>query len=112
KIFSLSPTPAERGTYQSDVRDAGTVASWGVIRWRATLNGGRIELATRSGNTATPDETWSEWSKPYTNAAGEQITSPNARYLQWRLTMIGAGGRSPVLTSVTAAYLPRNLRPV
>ncbi len=35
KLFALSPAPARRGTYESDVRDAGTVASWGVIRWHA-----------------------------------------------------------------------------
>ena len=112
KLFALSPEPARRGTYESEVRDAGTVATWGVIRWRAALNGGRIEVATRTGNTSAPDETWSAWSAPYTAADGEQITSPNARYLQWRLTMTGAGRSSPVLTSVTAAYLPRNLRPL
>lgn len=114
KLFALSPEPARRGTYESGVRDAGTVATWGVIRWRATLNGGRIEVTTRSGNTSTPDETWSAWSAPYTNADGQQMSSPNARYLQWRLTITGAtgaGAPSPVLTSVTAAYLPRNLRP-
>jgi WD40 repeat protein len=112
KVFALSSEPAKRGTYESDVRDATTVATWGAIRWRATLNGGQIEVATRSGNTSTPDETWSAWSAPYTNAAGEQITSPNARYLQWRLTMSAGASGGPALTSVTAAYLPRNLRPV
>lgn len=112
KLFALSPAPAKRGTYESDIRDAGTVATWGVIRWRGALNGGGIEVSTRTGNTSTPDETWSAWSKPYANALGEQITSPNARYLQWRVTMTGGGAASPVLTSVTAAYLPRNLRPV
>ena len=45
---------------------------------------GPVQSVTRSGNTATPDETWSAWSKPYSNADGEQIASPNARYLQWR----------------------------
>src|SRR5687768_1643773 len=112
KLFALAPQPSRRGTYESDIRDAGTVATWGAIRWRAALNGGQIELSTRSGNTSTPDETWSAWSTAYTNATGEQIVSPNARYLQWRVTMSAAGGSSPVLTSVTAAYLPRNLRPV
>jgi hypothetical protein len=111
KLFALSPEPARRGTYESEVRDAGTVATWGVIRWRAVLNGGRIEVASRTGNTSTPDETWSLWSAAYTNAEGQQMSSPNARYLQWRLTMTGTGAASPVLTSVTAAYLPRNLRP-
>jgi len=111
KLFALSPEPARRGTYESDVRDAGTVASWGAIRWRAALNGGKIEVATRTGNTSTPDETWSGWSKPYSDPNGEPIASPNARYLQWRLTMTSTSGAGPVLTSVTAAYLPRNLRP-
>ena len=111
KLFSLSPTAAARGTYQSDVRDAGTVASWGVIRWRAVPNGGKVEVFTRSGNTAAPDDTWSAWSAAYANAGGEQITSPNARYLQWRAVLTGTAAQGPVLTSVTAAYLPRNLRP-
>ena len=111
KLFALSSAPAKRGAYDSDVRDAGTVATWGVIRWRATARAGQVELFTRSGNTATPDETWSAWSKPHTNADGEQMTSPNARYLQWRVVLTSDGTAMPVLTSVTSAYLPRNLRP-
>jgi hypothetical protein len=111
KVFALSSLPARRGTYESDVRDAGTVASWGAIRWRATARAGQVQVVTRSGNTATPDETWSVWSKTYTNADGEQIASPNARYLQWRATLSSEGTDGPVITSVTTAYLPRNLRP-
>jgi hypothetical protein len=111
KLFSLSSTAARRGTYESEVRDAGTVASWGVIRWRGTIRPGQVQVFTRSGNTSTPDETWSPWSKPYTSAEGEQIGSPNARYLQWRAVLTADTAASPVLTSVTAAYLPRNLRP-
>jgi hypothetical protein len=108
KVFSLAATQAATGTYSSDVRDAGTVATWGVIRWRAASRPGEVEVFTRSGNTATPDETWSTWSKAYTAATGERIVSPNARYLQWRAALKGQA----VLTSVTAAYLPRNLRPM
>lgn len=111
KLFALSASPASKGSYESDVRDAGTVASWGVIRWRATARAGQVQLLTRSGNTANPDETWSAWSKPHSTADGEQITSPNARYLQWRAVLAADNSSSPVLTSVTAAYLPRNLRP-
>ena len=111
KLFALSSAAARRGTYESDVRDAGTVASWGVIRWRATANPGEVHVFSRTGNTATPDETWSAWSKAYTNAAGEPIVSPNARYLQWRAVLTATGTAGPVLTSVTTAYLPRNLRP-
>ncbi len=111
KLFALSPTPSRRGTYESDVRDAGTVASWGVIRWHANAGPGEVSVFTRSGNTATPDDTWSPWSKAYSNPLGEQIASPNARYLQWRAVLSASGSQLPVLTSVTTAYLPRNLRP-
>jgi WD40 repeat protein len=111
KLFALSPAAARRGTYESDVRDAGTVASWGAIRWRASAAPGEVTIYTRSGNTATPDDTWSSWSKPYANPGGEQIASPNARYLQWRAVLAMNGTQLPVLTSVTTAYLPRNLRP-
>ena len=116
KIFALSSGRATSGTYESDVRDAGTVASWGAIRWRAAARPGEVEVSTRSGNTATPDETWSPWSKAYADSAGEKIASPNARYLQFRAVLKAAAnsgsGPGPILTSVTTAYLPRNLRPL
>jgi hypothetical protein len=109
KVFSLASGRAVKGSIESDVRDAGTVATWGAIRWRAASRPGEVEIFTRSGNTATPDETWSPWSAAYTVANGEKISSPNARYLQWKAALKGS---DPVLTSVTTAYLPRNLRPV
>jgi hypothetical protein len=111
KLFRLSTDRAPRGTYESEARDAEMVATWGSISWRGTVpSGSQIELFTRSGNTETPDDTWSAWSSAHTNAAGSAITSPKARYLQWRAVLTGKGD-SPVLTSVTAAYLQRNLRP-
>lgn len=111
KLFRLSQDRAGRGTYESDAGDARTVATWGTISWRGTVSAeNRVELFTRSGNTGTPDDTWSAWSAAYTNAAGSPITSPKARYLQWRAVLTGKG-YGPILTSVTAAYLQRNLRP-
>ena len=124
KVFGIASGHSATGKYESDIRDAGTVATWGEIRWRANARPGEVEISTRTGNTATPDETWSPWSRVYTTASGERIVSPNARYLQWRAAFKGSTGSSgsgstgstgsggPVLTSVTAAYLPRNLRPV
>ncbi|HKE87743.1 MAG TPA: hypothetical protein VKB50_28510 [Vicinamibacterales bacterium] len=112
KLIRLGAARADRGTYTSDVRDAQTVALWGTIKWQESpVLGARVEISTRSGNTRTPDDTWSEWSAPYIDHDGSQITSPRARYLQWRAVLVAAKGESPALTSVTAAYLPRNLRP-
>ena len=96
-----SPRPATRRWSRPGARSAGAAPS---------PAGSQIELFTRSGNTETPDDTWSAWSAAYTNADGSPITSPKARYLQWRAVLTGKGD-GPVLTSVTAAYLQRNLRP-
>jgi sugar lactone lactonase YvrE len=112
RIERLSAGLAGSGTYESAVRDARTVAAWGTLTWRGTLGGGTVALSTRTGNTSTPDDTWSDWSAPYADPAGSPITSPRARFIQWRATLTGgAAGASPVLDSVTTAYLPRNTRP-
>ncbi|HUF23074.1 MAG TPA: hypothetical protein VMN81_03020 [Vicinamibacterales bacterium] len=110
RLFRLSAARAARGTFESEVRDAGSAARWGSIRWRASGQGS-VQISTRSGNTSRPDDTWSDWSAPYAGADGSPITSPAARYLQWRAVLAGAGDAGPQLTSVTVAYLPRNARP-
>ncbi len=111
KLFRLAAGRATRGSYESESRDAQMVATWGALSWHGTTPAGsRVELFTRSGNTETPDDTWSAWSAPYLKAEGSQITSPKARYLQWRAVLTGQTS-GPILTSVTAAYLQRNIRP-
>ena len=112
KLFRVGGASAPTGHYVSDVLDAETTATWGTLRWSAaTPAGTSVTLQTRSGNTSKPDDTWSDWTPASSNAAGEPITSPKARYLQWRAVLSGKPGLTPVLTSVTAAYLPRNIRP-
>jgi hypothetical protein len=73
--------------------------------------GTKVEIFTRTGNTRTPDEAWSDWAGPYANADGSAITSPKARYLQWRAVLTGTSSAAPALTSIASAYLPRNIRP-
>ena len=105
KLFKLGGSTVATGTYTSSVRDASTVATWG----RAAFVGeGDIEVQTRSGNTANPDSTWSDWSAGIKTADGGAIASPRARYLQWRATLKGANTK---LREVTVSYLPRNLAP-
>jgi sugar lactone lactonase YvrE len=111
EVLTLAAHRAARGSYESEVKDARVVSSWGTIAWRASTPAGtRVEVQTRSGNTRTPDEAWSDWSAAYGDANGSTIASPKARYLQWRAVLSGSG-ESPILTSVSAAYLQRNIRP-
>ena len=107
KLFKLGAETAASGTYTSSVREAATTAAWGRISW---IGEGAIELQTRSGNTATPDSTWSDWSAAATNSEGDTIKSPASRFLQWRATL-KRGAVQPRLREVTVSYLPRNVAP-
>jgi hypothetical protein len=110
KLFRLDNAPAGEGTYESPVRDAKFNAAWGRIWWRG---GGAVELQTRSGNTERPDMTWSDWSAPYRTPAGAAITSPRARFIQWRATLRAPAGMGEMarIEDVSVAYLPRNVAP-
>ena len=109
KLFRFGQAAVREGSYESSVRDAKLVAAWGKIWWRGT---GAIELQTRSGNSDRPDATWSDWSSAYNEANGSQVSSPKARFIQWRAVLrAGAGGGEPRLEDVSLAYLPRNVAP-
>ncbi|HEX7317018.1 MAG TPA: hypothetical protein VF297_24165 [Pyrinomonadaceae bacterium] len=108
KLFRLGAEQSAEGTYESPVRDAKFVASWGRVWWRGR---GQVELQTRTGNTERPDMTWSDWSTPYKDPAGAGVTSPRARFIQWRAVLRPAGGTEPRIEYVSLSYLPRNVAP-
>lgn len=114
KIVRLDAPRAADGHYLSETKDAGTVATWGTITWRAIADApDRVQVFTRAGNTPTPDDTWSDWAGPYRRPDGDAVTSPAARYFQWKavLTSTAADRTAPALISMSVAYLQRNLRP-
>lgn len=112
KLLRLSDALTPLGTYEAPVHDASTIARWGQLTWRGEKNANaQLKLQTRSGNSARPDRTWSDWSEPVSDPAGSRITSPNARFIQWRAQLAGDGKSSPFLSGVTLAYLPQNTPP-
>lgn len=112
KVYSLEGRPGSRGTFTSKVKDTETVSGWGRIRWEATSPAGtQVQIQTRGGNTGSPDSTWSDWSASYSHDDGEPVTTERARFIQVRAALIGAEGKTPVLDSISTAYLQRNLRP-
>jgi hypothetical protein len=108
KLIRFGASKVKDGSYESPVRDARIIASWGKVWWRGA---GPIELQTRSGNSERPDMTWSDWSTSYTDRTGVQISSPRARFIQWRAVLKGAGTAEARLDDVSLAYLPRNVAP-
>jgi hypothetical protein len=74
------------GTFTSAVFNAGRVATWGTVNWDALLPAGTsIQILTRSGNTATPDATWSGWTAVPTN--GGAVGSPAGQYFQYEVIL-------------------------
>ena len=113
RIYRLGEGPGAAGSYESPVHDAGTAARWGSLSWRSeTVPSTALVFRTRSGNSAKPDKTWSDWSDPLHEPAASPIISPNARYIQWKAEFSGAGGVTPILDNVTLAYLPQNSPPI
>jgi len=109
KLFRFDKELVADGSYESPVRDAKLTALWGRIWWRGS---GNVELQTRTGNGERPDATWSDWSTSYRNPEGSQISSPRARFIQWRASLKSTStGMQTWMEDTSVAYLPRNVAP-
>lgn len=68
----------------SPVLAANTTAAW-EINWSSTTpTGTSVSAATRTGDTASPDATWSGWSSEITDSGRQGVLSPDAKYIQYR----------------------------
>ncbi len=113
-VMFLDEKYVSEGNFFSRVHDATTISKWGRVFWEAaTPRQTRIAISTRSGNSETPDDTWSDWSPEHDSAEGFVAASPDARYIQWRAALSSSNAaKTPELRKVTVAYLQRNLAPV
>ncbi len=107
-LWRLGPERAARGELLSPALDARRIARFGHVLWRGEANGARVDLFTRSGNTDPPDSTWSAWQGGPADPAGRAAAAPPARYLQWKLVLIGG---QPRIASVEASWREQNLPP-
>lgn len=107
KMFEFGGGLVVEGIFESPVLDAKSVADWGTISWRAS---GNVEIQTRSGNSASPNETWSAWSSSLANQNGMAIPSPNAQFFQWRAILKNSAGEA-TLNEVNVSFLQRNIPP-
>jgi len=119
KVFSLGPDNEPEGTFQSQPYDAHIFSRWGRTEWwgekaapSKNSSGARIDFYARSGNTSDPESNWSAWAGPYSNAAGDKLDCPAARFIQWKAVLHGASaGPVPEIDWVSIAYLPKNISP-
>jgi sugar lactone lactonase YvrE len=108
RLVAFGPVGARPGSYISQVHDSTSVARWGHLRWHGMGSG--ISFRTRTGNAARPDGTWSAWSNPISDPTNALISSPPARFVQWRAEW--PEGSTAQVSDVQIPYLPRNTPPV
>ncbi|MGC2722634.1 MAG: hypothetical protein WA224_01645, partial [Candidatus Acidiferrales bacterium] len=115
KIFTLGPGYESQGSFESDPFDAKIFSHWGRLTWWGD-NGatqGKVAFYVRSGNTSSPEKNWSPWAGPYSNVAGEGVSCPPARFIQWKAVFLETDkGAPPNISWVSVAYQSENVAPV
>lgn len=109
-VFLLRSSLRATGEYQSEVIDATVPSRWGAVSW-VQEGDGAVTFSTRSGNTGKPDKTWSDWTAIDNKASGANISSPIARFLQWRVELGKKEEHSPRVKRVQVSYLQKNVPP-
>ncbi len=110
-VYRLESGLSSKAEFRSAAKDVERFSRFGHYRISGrNVGDGHLAMAFRSGNTRTPDATWSPWSGT-TAAPDGKVDVPAARYLQWRLTMPKPSPDVSV-DEVTVSFLNRNTAPV
>ena len=102
-LYRIQEGPPKDAVWTSKALDAAFASTWGRLSWRGS---GRFVFQTRSGNTQTPGDTWSEWSKGLKQPG--RVQSPSGRFIQVRAKFPKDGAAE--LRAVELFYLPQNQR--
>lgn len=103
--FLVDAEKAGDGEFTSEVRDCRFLTTWGNVSWDGR---GAIAVATRTGHTALPDATWSDWSEPL-KISPARVTSPRGRFIQLRAQLARAS--EPALETLNLYYRMQNQKP-
>ncbi|HON67864.1 MAG TPA: hypothetical protein PLS23_15350 [Phycisphaerae bacterium] len=115
KVVRIGQGLARKGTLVSKPFDAGQIVKWGRIKWEAVVpTGTKLTVATRTGNVEDDEsEAWDDWSEEMDATTGQQIPSPGARFLQYRLTFETTDpAQSARLSKLTIARMEENRPPL
>lgn len=110
-VYRMDSAPSQKAEFRSVAKDVERFSRFGHYRIEGNdVAGGHLAIAFRSGNTRTPDATWSRWSAA-TAASEGAIDAPAGRYVQWKLTMPNPAS-DVVVDNVTVSFVNRNIAPV
>ncbi|HXG59458.1 MAG TPA: hypothetical protein VNL91_10585 [Thermoanaerobaculia bacterium] len=109
-VYRLDNGRTAAAEYRSAVRDVERFSRFGQYRIEPNhVAEGSVAISFRSGNTRTPDGTWSNWSQPSTRLEGN-VDAPPARYLQWKLSVVRPSD-DIAIDGVSVAFINRNVAP-
>jgi len=109
-VYRIESRPSANPEFRSAAKDVERFSRFGQYRIEGNnLDAGSVAISFRSGNTRTPDATWSAWTMPQTALEGN-IGAPAAQYLQWKVTMQKAG-QGAAIDGVSIAFINRNVAP-
>lgn len=112
RVTLLSGTHAKSGEFFTQAFDTGINSRYGLAQVLGVFpRGTTVKIAARTGQTAEPDASWSEWSKPVEAPGNKPVQVANGRYVQTRLTLEGNGSTTPLVQRVRVAYLRQNMPP-
>lgn len=103
--YAIDAKKASDGEFTSDVRDCRFLTTWGNLSW---MGSGAVAVSTRTGNTALPDSTWSDWTEPLRSSPGK-VSSPRGRFIQVRAKL--SSSPEPELNSLNLYYQMQNQKP-
>ncbi len=123
-LYRLHDDVEAAGTYVSAVLDSTQVARYGSFLWNGALpRGAAVNLDFRSGMSATPDATWTDWTTGGEARCiacaggagrGQEVALgdiAHGRYVQWRAQLERGSDDAPQLKSVELSYRQENLAP-
>ncbi|HUP48851.1 MAG TPA: hypothetical protein VNA04_08675 [Thermoanaerobaculia bacterium] len=110
-VYRIEGSSSAGGEFRSAAKDVERFSRFGHYQIEGSQVGnGSLAISFRTGNTRTPDATWSAWTPASTSPQGN-VQAPSGRYIQWKLTMARPSGEV-VVDSVTVAFVNRNVAPV
>ena len=114
RIYRLGEGPGAAGSYEAPVHDSGTASRWGSLSWRGEMPAGcSLTFHTRSGQfrQARPHlVATGPRRSPLPPARASPVPTPATFSGRWKWP--AAAAMTPVVNSVTLAYLPQNSPPV
>jgi outer membrane protein assembly factor BamB len=109
-VYRIESRNTANPEFRSAAKDVERFSRFGQYRIEGrNLDAGSVAISFRSGNTRTPDATWSAWTMPQTALEGN-VGASAAQYIQWKLTMQKAAPTAAV-DAVTVAFMNRNVAP-